>query len=182
MIENHIFKIRGHRVMFSTHLSKLYGVKTKALVQAVKRNIERFPEDFMFQLAWEEVKILRSQIVTLKNPRSQNVTLESGQNIKFLPYAFTEQGVAMLSSVLKSKRAIQMNIAIMRAFVRLKQAILMHKDLAEKIGKLERKTDKYDKDIQDIVEAIRELINSTPPIQEKSKREIGFHVKSEKRV
>jgi hypothetical protein len=101
---------------------------------------------------------------------------------RYLPYAFTEQGVAMLSSVLKSKRAIQMNIAIMRAFVSLKQALLIHKDLAEKIGELERKTDKHDKDIQNIIEAIRELIDSPPAVHSKPKREIGFHAKSEKRT
>lgn len=184
MLDRYIFTIRGHKVMLSVHLAELYNVRVKALIQAVKRNIDRFPGDFMFRLTWEEAESLRSQIVTLKPgiPRSQFVTLESGQNIKYLPYAFTEQGVAMLSSVLKSKRAIQMNIAIMRTFVNLKQALLIHKDLAEKIGELERKTDKHDKDIQAIVEAIRDLINSTPPAHNKPKREIGFHVKSEKRT
>ena len=121
-VEQKIFYIRGQKVMLSLHLAELYGVPTKVLLQAVKRNLERFPDDFMFQLTWEEVDPLRSQIVTLKssgvkNPRSQFVTLESGANIKFLPYAFSEQGIAMLSSVLRSKRAIAVNIAIMRAFV-----------------------------------------------------------------
>ena len=121
-VEQKIFYIRGQKVMLSPHLAELYDVPTKVLLQAVTRNLERFPDDFMFQLTWEEVDPLRSQIVTLKssgikNPRSQIVTLESGANIKFLPYAFSEQGIAMLSSVLRSKRAIAVNIAIMRAFV-----------------------------------------------------------------
>ncbi|MGH7889383.1 MAG: ORF6N domain-containing protein, partial [Thermodesulfobacteriota bacterium] len=128
MLERYIFSIRGHRVMLSAHLAELYGVKTKALLQAAKRNADRFPDDFMFQLTWEEAEGLRSQFVTLKDgaSRSQIVTLKKGQNIKYLPYAFTEQGVAMLSSVLKSRRAIRMNIAIMRAFVRLKQMMLIN--------------------------------------------------------
>ncbi len=113
--------------MLSIHLAKLYGVATKVLLQAVKRNKERFPEDFMFQLTWEEVENSRSQIVTLKH----------GRNIKYPPYAFTEQGVSMLSSVLRSKQAIQVNIAIMRAFVRLREILLTHKDLAAKIEVLE---------------------------------------------
>ena len=171
MLERYICSIRGHRVMLSAHLAELYGVEVRALIQAVKRNIDRFPDDFMFQLTWEEAKSLRSQIVIL----------ESGHNIKFLPYAFTEQGIAMLSSVLKSKRAIRMNIAIMRAFVRLKQMMLINKDLANKIGELERKVGKHDKEIQAIVEAIRGLISSVPHIHQKTKREIGFHAKSERK-
>ncbi|MGH7197243.1 MAG: ORF6N domain-containing protein, partial [Candidatus Omnitrophota bacterium] len=132
---------------------------------------------------WEEAESLRSQFVTLKEgaSRSQFVTLKQGQHIKYLPYAFTEQGVAMLSSVLKSRRAIRMNIAIMRAFVRLKQMMLINKDLADKIGKLERKVGKHDKDIQAIVEAIRGLISPAPNIHQKPKREIGFHAKSERK-
>ncbi len=102
-IEQKIFMIRGHKVMLSTHLAQLYGVETKVLMQAVKRNIERFPEDFMFQLTWKEVRSLRSQIVTLKIGNSPS---KRGKHIKYLPYAFTEQGVAMLSSVLRSKRPI----------------------------------------------------------------------------
>jgi len=138
LIEQKIFVILGQKVMLSMHLAELYGVTTGALIQAVKRNIDRFPSDFMFQLTWKEVKSLRSQFVTLDNskkviPRSQFVILESGKNVKYLPYAFTEQGVAMLSSVLRSKRAIQVNIAIMRAFVRLKQVLATHKELAEKL-------------------------------------------------
>lgn len=121
-IEKRIVLLRGHKVMLSTDLANLYDVETRALVQAVKRNRERFPEDFMFQLTWEEVSLLRSQSVILKEPassgsRSQSVTLKRGQNVKYAPYAFTEQGVAMLSSVLRSRRAAQVNIEIMSVSV-----------------------------------------------------------------
>ena len=172
VIENKIYLIRGRKVMLSTHLAKLYDVKVKVLIQAVKRNIERFPEDFMFQLTWEEMQCSRSQIVTL------NDIVKRGKNIKYLPYAFTEQGVAMLSSVLNSKRAIQVNMAIMRAFVRLREILLTHKDLAAKIAALELKyknqdmrLSEYDKSITAIFEAIRQLM-APPP--EKPRRMIGF--------
>jgi len=160
-IEQKIFMIRGHKVMLSIHLAKLYGVATKVLLQAVKRNRERFPEDFMFQLTWDEVENSRSQIVTLKY----------GKNIKYLPYAFTEQGVAMLSSVLRSKQAIQANIAIMRAFVKLRELLLTHKDLAEKIAELEKKYENHDNKIQLIFEAIKKLLEPMPVPQ---KPPIGF--------
>ena len=165
VIENKIYLIRGHKVMLSPHLAKLYAVEAKVLIQAVKRNIERFPEDFMFQLTWEEMQYSRSQIVTL------NDIARRGRNIKYLPYAFTEQGVAMLSSVPNSKRAIQVNIAIMRVFVKLKQILSTHKDLVHKLEELERKTEKHDIEIQGIFEAIRQLM-APPP--EKPRRIIGF--------
>ncbi len=139
LIEKRIFLIRGHRVMFSTHLAELYGVKVKALIQAVKRNLERFPSDFAFQLTWEEAKALRSQIVTLKEGASKR-----GRHIKYLPYAFTQEGVAMLSSVLRSQRAVQVNIAIMRAFVRFREILSAHKELALKLKQLEAKVGKHD--------------------------------------
>jgi len=175
-VEEQIFLIRGHRVMLSTHLAELYGVEVRVLVQAVKRNLERFPEDFMFQLSWEEACRLKSQIVISRDynqesSRSQNVILKRGYNIKYLPYAFTEQGVAMLSSVLRSRRAIQVNIAIMRAFVKLRRLISAHKELACKLDQLEKKTEKHDGEIHAIFEAIRQLM--TAP--EKPKRRIGFH-------
>ena len=164
-IERRIFVIRGQKVMLTMHLSELYGVSTKMLVQAVKRNIERFPEDFMFQLTWEETDSLRSQFVTLKN------VARRGKHIKYLPYAFTEQGVAMLSSVLRSKRAIQVNIAIMRAFVKIRQFLSRHKEIARKLEELEKKTAKHDADIQAIFDAIKRLM--TPP-KPKRKPQIGF--------
>ena len=173
MIEKYIFLIRGHRVILSTYLAELYGVKPKVLIQAVKRNKERFPLDFMFRLTLEETKNLRSQFVTLENSRSQIVTLKRGHNIKYLPYAFTEQGISMLSSVLNSKRAIQMNIEIMRTFVKIRRFLSAHGELADKLRELEIKTGKHDKEIQAIFEAIRKLM----VIPEKPKRQIGFHAK-----
>ena len=164
-IENKIYLIRGKRVMLDKDLAELYGVKTKALNQAVKRNIERFPEYFMFQLTKKEAEILRSQIVTLKQ----------GEHLKYLPYVFTEQGVAMLSSVLNSRRAIQVNIQIMITFTKLREMITNHKELAEKLKQLESKVEKHDSEIQSIFNAIRQLM--MPP--EKPKRKIGFYAANE---
>ena len=171
-IEERILLLRGHKVMLSPHLAELYQVEPRALVQAVKRNIARFPADFMFQLTWEEATNLRSQIVTLKdaNSRSQSVILNWGRNIKYLPYAFTEQGVAMLSTVLRSERAVQVNIEIMRAFVRLRHILTSHTDLARKLKALEKK---YDAQFRIVFDAIRELME--PP--EPRRRRIGFHTK-----
>jgi phage regulator Rha-like protein len=166
LIEHKIFLLRGQKVMLSIHLAKLYGVQIRALMQAVKRNNERFPADFMFQLTPEEIQSSRSQFVILNNKG-----LKRGKNLKYLPYAFTEQGVAMLSSVLHSKKAVQINIAIMRAFVKLRQILSNHKKLAYKLGELERKISKHDGDIRNIFEAIRQLMAHP----EKPKRRIGFH-------
>ena len=130
-IEKAILLIRRQKVMLDADLAALYGVETRVLVQAVKRNLERFPEDFMFQLSKEEADFLRSQIVTLKRGR--------GQHSKYLPYVFTEQGVAMLSSVLRSPRAIKVNIEIMRAFIRLRKMLASHAELAQKLDALEKK-------------------------------------------
>ena len=162
-IESKIFVIKKQRVMLSMHLAELYGVKPKVLVQAVKRNIERFPSDFMFLLAKQEAINLKSQIVT-----------SSWGGMRKLPYAFTEQGVAMLSSVLRSKRAIQVNIAIMRAFVRLKQVLATHKELAEKLENLEKQMDKQDKYVIEIFEIIKSLMPPLPPPLPKPKGPIGF--------
>jgi len=161
VIERKIFIIRGQKVMLSPILAELYGVETRALIQAVKRNADRFPEDFMFQLTDEEYKNLKSQIVISS----------WGGSRRAYPYAFTEQGVSMLSSVLNSKRAIQVNIAIIRTFVRLKQMLLTHKDLAQKLSELERRMEKHDEHIHTIFQAIRQLMNQPP---EPSKRKIGF--------
>ena len=158
-IEKAILLIRGQKVMLDADLAELYGVETRVLVQAVKRNLERFPEDFMFQLNKDDVDFLRSQIVTLKKGR--------GQHSKYLPYAFTEQGVAMLSSVLRSRRAIQVNIEIMRAFIGLRQMLASHVELARKLDALEKK---YDAQFKQVFEAIRQLM--TPP--EPKRRPIGF--------
>ena len=158
-IEQKILLIRGQRVMIDTDLAVLYEVPNKVLNQAVKRNLRRFPTDFMFQLNYQEVAALRSQIVTLKTGR--------GRHRKYLPYAFTEQGVAMLSSVLNSVRAIDVNINIMRAFVKLRYMVASNKELSIKLNELENK---YDAQFRIVFDAIRELM--TPP--EPKHRRIGF--------
>ncbi len=162
-IQSKIFVIRGKKVLIDRHLAELYGVETGNLNKAVKRNIERFPEDFMFQLSQEETNSLRFQIGSLKG---------RGQHLKYLPFAFTENGVAMLSSVLRSPKAIRVNIEIMRVFTRLREILLTHKDLKRKIETLERKYKNHDLKIDAIVEVIDELIDP-PPVKEK-KNKIGF--------
>ncbi len=152
VIERKIFMIRGQKVMLDKDLAKLYGVGTKVLNQAVKRNIDRFPQDFMFSLTREEI-LRMSQIVT---------SLKFSKNIN----VFTEQGVAMLSSVLRSKKAINVNIAIMRAFVKLRKILSAHKELIHKLEELERKVGKHDAAIQNIFEAIRQLMEP-PKVKEK---------------
>ena len=180
-IERKILLLRGEKVMLDRDLAELYGVETKVLNQAVKRNVDRFPADFMFQLSKEEAaQISRSQIVTLdgetgeiasknmRNPRSQIVTLESGQNLKYRPYAFTEQGVGMLSGVLSSPRAVQTHVAIIRAFVQLRQMLASNAGLARKLEALEKK---YDAKFRIVFDAIREMMDE----KKKPRREIGFH-------
>lgn len=158
-IDQAILLIRGQKVMLDTDLAVLYGVPTKVLNQALKRNLERFPEDFMFQLTWEEAKELS---------RSQFVTLKRGQNPKYRPYVFTEQGVAMLSSVLRSKRAIAVNIAIMRAFVRLRAILSSHVELSRRLDELERKSDAQ---FRVVFDSLRKLMATERP---EPKRRIGF--------
>jgi len=150
-------------ILLDSDLAGLYGVATKGFNQAVKRNRARFPYDFMFQLNGEETCLLRSHFVTLKR----------GEHLKYRPYAFTEQGVAMLSTVLKSERAVKVNIAIMRAFVKLRETLETNRKLAHKFSELEQRIDKHDENIAAILEAIRQLM--APP--EKPRREIGFHVR-----
>jgi len=170
--------IRGHKVLLDSDLALLYGVATKVLNQAVKRNRERFPDDFMFQLNADETGFLRLQFVTLEKERRTNwsqivTSSEKHRGKRYRPYAFTEQGIAMLSSVLKSDRAIKVNIAIMRAFVKLRQLLNANRELAKKFSELEQRVGKHDEDITAILEAIRQLM--APP--EKPRREIGFHVR-----
>ncbi len=162
VIEGKIYMIRGHKVMLDSDLAELYGVETKVLIQAVKRNAQRFPLDFMFQLNYQDVAALRSQIVTLKKGR--------GEHRKYLPYVFTEHGVAMLSSVLSSPRAVQVNIQIMRTFAKLRELLVQHKDLARRLDDLEKK---YDVQFKIVFDAIRQLM--TPP--EPKKKKIGFEVR-----
>ena len=146
-----IYAIRGQKVMLDKDLAEMYGVETKVFNQAVKRNIERFPDDFLFQLTKEEV---------LDVSRSQIVTLKQGQNIKYLPYAVTEQGVAMLSGVLKSAIAIQVHIQIIRVFTKMKELLLTHKDILLKFETLENDVTENKKDIAMIFKAVKQLLNS----------------------
>ena len=164
VIEKKILLIRGEKVMLDSDLAELYKVETRTLIQAVKRNINRFPSDFMFQLNYQEVASLRSQIVTSKSGRGGR---------RYLPYVFTEQGVAMLSSVLNSETAIEVNIHIMRAFVKLREMIVSRRDLARHVDELEKK---YDAQFKVVFDAIRQLM--TPP--ETKKRKIGFQREADK--
>jgi hypothetical protein len=159
LIENKIYFIRGQKVMLDDDLAQLYSVSTKRLNEQVRRNIGRFPEDFMFQLSREEAENLRSQIAT-----------SSYGGRRYLPFAFTEHGILMLSSVLNSKRAIDVNIQIMRIFVKIREILSAHKDLAHKLDQLEQKVGSHDVDIRQIFNAIRQIMK---PTKEKSKK-IGF--------
>jgi hypothetical protein len=161
-----ICTVRGHKVLLASDLAVLYGVETRALVQAVKRNLERFPADFSFQLTEQEVTALRSQFVILDEATS--LPQGRGRYAKYVPYAFTEQGVAMLSSVLRSKQAVQVNVEIMRAFVRLRGLVARDQQLARRIDDLESR---YDRQFKVVFDAIRELM--TPPTPA-PKRRIGF--------
>ena len=164
-IENAILLIRCQKVLLDRDLAELYEVPTKRLNEQVRRNLRRFPEDFMFQLSPEEFENWRSQFATSNCPAKMGLRRDSS-------YAFTEQGVAMLSSVLNSERAIEVNIAIMRAFVRLRGILSTHKDLARKLADLERKLGEHDEKFAIVFEAIRQLMAppATPP-----RRRIGFH-------
>ena len=159
-ITRRIVVVRGRRVMLDADLAELYEVETRVLVQAVKRNIERFPSDFMFQLTHDEFGILRSQFVMS--------SYWGGR--RHPPYAFTEHGVAMLSSVLRSSRAVEANIAIMRAFVRLRQAIVGHGELAGKLAELERRVGVHDRSLRTLFAALRGLMTPAAP----EKRRVGF--------
>jgi len=157
-IEKAILLIRGQKVMLDRDLAELYAVETGALNRAVKRNIQRFPEDFMFQITDEEAERLRCQTGISKRGRGGR---------RYLPYVFTEQGVAMLSSVLNSERAIEVNIAIMRVFVRLREMMATHKELAFKLAELEERLEGHDEQIQNIFEAIRQLMTLPEPPRKK---------------
>jgi hypothetical protein len=156
-----IFVLRGQKVILGRDLASLYGVSVGALTQAVKRNTNRFPRDFVFQLTVQELRNLKSQFV-----------ISSWGGRRALPYAFTEQGVAMLSSVLNSDRAVKVNIAIMRAFVKLSEMLETNRELARKFEQLERRVGKHDEEIAAILDAIRQLMAPS----KQPRREIGFHV------
>ena len=165
-LSDRIHLVRGQRVMLDSDLAELYGVATKVFNQAIKRNIDRFPTDFMFQLTEEEGESLRSQSVTLKSGR--------GQHRKYLPYVFTEHGAIMAASVLSSPRAVEMSVFVVRAFVQLRDTLIAHKELAQRLDQLEariqRKLVTHDQAIAGILDAIRQLM--APPAQRK--RPIGF--------
>jgi len=164
IIENKIYLIRGVKVMLDSDLAELYQVSTKVLNQAVKRNIERFPSDFMIQLNNREITVLnRSQIVTGS---------QKHRDPKYLPYAFTEQGVAMLSAVLKSKRAVQMSITIVRAFIKLREMLATHKNLIREFEKMKRTQKNHGQHIVNILNVISQLLN--PPLDKNPKEPIGF--------
>lgn len=164
-IQNRIYEIRGERVMLDRDLAALYEIETRIFNQAVKRNIKRFPKDFMFQLNIDEWEDLRYQIETLEmqdNPlRSQFVTLKKGrgQHSKYLPYVFTEQGVAMLSGILNSDRAINMNIAIMRAFVEVRRVLLQQSDIKEQLRLIQEKMTEHDVQLSQIYDSIENLLD-----------------------
>lgn len=164
MIERRIYLIRGQKIMLDGDLAELYQVETRTLVQAVKRNIDRFPGDFCFQLTLQEADSLRSQIVISNIGRGGR---------RYLPYVFTEHGVAMLSSVLHSKKAVQMNILIVRAFIKLRDMLSAHKDLAAEIEKLKKEQQEQGKHIQQIFAIIQKLLEPAPA----PKRQFGFRVK-----
>ncbi|RZV39167.1 MAG: ORF6N domain-containing protein [Candidatus Acidulodesulfobacterium acidiphilum] len=161
IIESKIYLIRNQRVMLDSDIAELYGVTTKRFNEQVKRNIERFPEDFMFKLTDEEYKILRSQFAT------SNI-IHGGR--RYTPYVFTEHGAIMAATILNSSKAVEMSIFVVRAFVKLREITSSNKELAQKLNELEKKYEKHDKDIKAIIDAIRQLM--TPP--EKTKRKIGF--------
>lgn len=181
-IQNRIYEIRGERVMLDKDLATLYEVEVKVLNQAVKRNMKRFPKDFMFQLTKEEFEQLRFQIETSEtkdSSRSQIVTLKTGRgsNIKYFPYAFTEQGVAMLSGILNSDKAISMNIAIMRAFVEIRRILIQESDLKTQLKEIKERIGEHDAQLNQIYDAMENLLDAsaTQKTWEERKR-IGFKI------
>jgi len=183
-IERAILLVRGEKVILDRDLAHLYGVPTKRLNEQVKRNIDRFPEDFLFQLTWEEAMASRSQLATLERDgkhsegsRSQSATLKRGRNIKYRPWAFTEHGAIMAATVLNSPRAVQVSVYVVRAFVRLRRMLLGHKVLAAKLDKLENQVGKHDRQIVALVNAIRQLMEPPP---EPPKKRIGFQTEAER--
>ena len=180
-IQNRIYEIRGERVMLDRDLATLYETETKALNLAVKRNIKRFPKDFMFQLTKEEFEGLRFQIETLEksdNPlRLQNETLKTsrGQHTKYLPYVFTEQGVAMLSGILNSDKAINMNIAIMRAFVEVRKVLLRQTDLKEQLNEIKQRLGEHDAQLNQIYDAMENLLDEKAAQRKwEDRKKIGY--------
>ena len=164
-IEQSILLLRGQRVMLDADLAAFYGIRTAVLKRAVRRNAGRFPPDFMMQLTSEEADMIARS-------RCQIGTLKRGTNVKYLPYVFTQEGVAMLSSVLRSPKAVQVNVAIMRAFVRLRETLAVHRELAHRLAELERRIEGQDANIQSLFETLHQLM--TPP--DPPPKRIGFDV------
>jgi hypothetical protein len=175
-IENVIYPVRGQRVMLDRDLAGLYGVETKVLNQAVKRNLGRFPADFLFRLTPEEAEFLRSQIVILKEGgmRSQIVTASAKRNIRYLPYAFTEHGAIMAATVLNSRRAVEMSLFVVRAFVRMREQLLNRAELEQRLADIEKTLMAHDSALRDLYQKIRPLLLPPP---EKPRRQIGFGVR-----
>lgn len=161
-IENKIYSLRGQKVMLDSDLAKIYGVTTRRLNEQVRRNLDRFPQDFMFQLTETEVEAMRSQIATA-----------SKRNVRFRPYAFSEHGAVMLATILNSSTAVEASLQVVRAFVRLRTILLEHRDLAQKIEQLEQKFGEHDQKFDTVFAALRQLLQSTP----ENKRQIGFTAK-----
>jgi len=181
-IQNRIYEIKGERVLLDFDLAVLYEVPTKVLNQAVKRNIKRFPKDFMFQLTKEELEDLRLQIETSEkggSSRSQFVTLKSGRgsNVKYLPYAFTEQGIAMLSGILNSDKAIAMNIAIMRAFVEIRRILIQETDLRKQLSEIRERIGEHDTQLNAIYDAMENLLDEKAAQKKfEERRRVGFKI------
>jgi phage regulator Rha-like protein len=169
-----ILTVRGQRVILATDLAELYGVQTKALNQAVKRNIDRFPTDFLFQLTWDESE-------QIYYSRSQFVTLKRGKNIKYLPYAFTEHGAIMAANVLNSPKAIEMSVFVVRAFIKMRETLANNKALALKLAELEKKLTErlnvHERAIVHVLREVRKLMASAEQSPDSPKRKIGFEVK-----
>ena len=177
-VQSRILVLRGQRVLIDADLAALYGVTTKRLNEQVKRNARKFPEDFLFQLSAEEAEQLprlRSQNATSNMPvpsRSQNATLKRGQNIKYLPYAFTEHGAIQAANILNSDAATDMSVHVVRAFVRLRQLVVNHKAIAAKLSELDARVGAHDEQLAAVIDAIRQL---TAPAGPRHRRKIGFH-------
>ena len=161
-ISEMIYLVRGEKVIFDSDLARIYGVTTKVFNQAVKRNKERFPDDFMFQLSWEETRELRSQFVTLQKTRAT-----------YRPYVFTEHGAIMAATILKSAQAREMSVFVARAFVKLREILSAHKELSGKLDELEQRVTGHDQILTNLISAIKQLMS--PP--DKPKRQIGFKAK-----
>jgi len=168
-IESFIFAIRGQRIIIDRDLAQIYGVKTSRLNEQVKRNKERFPEDFVFQLTREETE-------TWIRSRSQIATMKRGQNVKYLPYAFTEHGAIMAANVLNSHLAIQMSVFVVRAFIKIREMVIAHRELSKRIDELEKRLNVHDEQIQPILRAIRQL-KAAP---DKPPKKIGFHLREKR--